>query len=298
MITYTSKEFMKEKFPFYINRWVHDNENSPPVHKHDFVELVYVVNGESEHFFKGERYRLKQSDVFMINPGEEHTFYIPPETNLEIINCLFLPNLIDNALLKGLGISDSMDFFYIHPFLDHNERFHNHLNLTVQDSYAVQSLLEGMIVECNSFRPDSQTLIRLKMIELLILLSRIFKETLSNRNLKSYQCNEQKVLIKRICGYLERHYDTKISASELCDSFAISTRHLNRLFKQETGLTVLEMVHKIRIERAKYLLENTDEKIINIAFKVGYDDPAFFSRLFSRNIGCSPGKYRQKMMSY
>lgn len=288
---------MKEKFPFYINRWVHDYDNSPPVHTHDFVELCYILNGEAEHIFKGERYKLKQSDVFIINPGEAHTFYIDPGTKLEIINCLFLPNLIDHSLLKGLGISDSMDFFYIHPFLDQNERFHNHLNLTVQDAYSVQSLLEGMIIECDSFRPESQILIRLKMIELLILLSRIFKESRFNRDLKHCQCNEQKILIKRISGYLERHYDTKISASEICDAFAISTRHLNRLFKQETGLTVLEMVHKIRMERAKYLLENTDEKIINIATKVGYDDPAFFSRLFQRNIGCSPGKYRQRQLN-
>jgi AraC family L-rhamnose operon regulatory protein RhaS len=68
------------------------------------------------------------------------------------------------------------------------------------------------------------------------------------------------------------------------------------LFKKETGQTVVEMVHNIRIEKAKQFLIESDEKVINVAMKVGYDDPAFFSRLFRRVVGCSPGKY--KAMGY
>ncbi|WP_354005861.1 AraC family transcriptional regulator [Fictibacillus terranigra] len=111
--------------------------------------------------------------------------------------------------------------------------------------------------------------------------------------------NEKNVLVHRIQGYLERHYDQKISIPELCNLFGISSRHLNRLFKQATGQTVVEVVHKIRIgiERAKYLLCDPSEKVTNVAMKVGYDDSAFFSRLFRRFVGCSPGKYKSEILT-
>ncbi|MBM7680284.1 AraC family L-rhamnose operon regulatory protein RhaS [Pullulanibacillus pueri] len=296
MIVYSRDQFMKEEtFPFCINRFIHDSKNSPPVHAHDFVELIYIVDGEANHVFRGKHYKLNAKDVFIINPGEDHTFSIPPGKQIEIINCLFLPGLIEPSLLKELGISQSIDFFYIQPFLDSNDRFHHHLNLSNHDSLQVQSILEGMLSEFESLKLGSPTLIRLKMVELLILLSRIYNEVHCLTDGTNPFCNEKKLLILRICGYLERHYDDKITIPLLSELFNISQRHLNRLFKQETGLTVIEMVHKIRVERAKYFLENTDEKVITIAFKVGYEDPAFFSRLFRRYVGISPGQYRGQL---
>jgi len=60
----------------------------------------------------------------------------------------------------------------------------------------------------------------------------------------------------------------------------------------EYGKSVIDVLHDIRISRAKHLLTETDEKVIAIATMVGYDDPSFFSRLFHRHVGCSPSQYR------
>jgi AraC family L-rhamnose operon regulatory protein RhaS len=63
--------------------------------------------------------------------------------------------------------------------------------------------------------------------------------------------------------------------------------------KEQMGMSVIELLHQIRIEKAKYLLEDQAEKVINVASMVGYEDPAFFSRLFHRIVGCPPGAYRK-----
>jgi AraC-like DNA-binding protein/quercetin dioxygenase-like cupin family protein len=288
-----SSEFIKEEtFPFWIHRYTHDQYNIPPVHCHDFIELIYVVDGNAQHVFEGQSYNINTNNVFIINPGEYHTFHIEPGKKIEIINCLFLPSIIQDSWLKELGVSQSMDYFYIHPFLDKSDRFHHSLNLQGDHSIRVLSLISSMIKEFESGRSGFPTLIRLQLVELLILLSRIYNETRAITGDSTIGNNERNMFVRRICGYLERHYDQKISTPLLCELFNISSRHLNRLFKQETGLTVIEMIHKIRIERAKHLLTNSDEKVINVANKVGYDDPAFFSRLFRRTVGCSPGKYK------
>ncbi len=129
--------------------------NIPPAHSHEFIELVFVVKGNARHVFEGESYDIKTNDVFIINPGEVHTFKIDPGETLEIINCLFISTLISDSLLKELGVSQSMDFFYIHPFLNKNERFHHLLNLDGNYSSRFLSLLEGMMYEYDNEKPCS-----------------------------------------------------------------------------------------------------------------------------------------------
>jgi len=290
---YQSSEYMKTKdFPFWIQRFRHDSNNVPPAHSHEFIELVYVIQGNAKHVFEGQSYTIKTNDVFIINPGEVHTFEVEKNKSLEIINCLFLPSLIKDSWLKELGVSQSMDYFYIHPFLDRNERFHHLLNLDVNYSTRFLTLLEGMMHEYNRENSCYSTLIRLQMVELLILLSRIYNERNSVSEKPFTTESSNNILVQRICGYLSRNYDQKVSIQDLCHIFNISPRHLNRLFKQETKKTVIEMLHSIRIEKAKQFLLETDDKVIDVAIRVGYDDSAFFSKLFRKMVGCSPGKYK------
>ncbi|MEK3890537.1 AraC family transcriptional regulator [Bacillus sp. FSL K6-3431] len=299
MITteYQSSEYMDtDEFPFWIQRCYHDASNVPPAHSHEFIELVFVVQGHAKHIFEGQSYQIKTNDVFIINPGEIHTFQIEQGVKFEIINCLFLPSLIHDSLLKELGVSQSMDYFYIHPFLDKSERFYHLINLGENNSSRFHSLLEGMMYEYNKESACYSTLIRLQLVELLIILSRIYNEKKMNINHAGKE-NESQILVQRIYGYLTRNFDQKISIPTLCHLFNISARHLNRLFKQETGRTVVEVLHSIRIGKAKQYLLESDDKVINVAIKVGYDDPAFFSRLFRRMVGCSPGKYKESAYS-
>lgn len=282
---------LTEDFPFWIQRFYHDSSNVPAAHSHEFIELVYVIEGHAEHIFEGKSYSIKTNDVFIINPGEVHTFKINPGESLEIINCLFLSSLISDSLLKELGISQSMDFFYIHPFLDNDERFHHFVNLDGKYSSQCLSILKEMINEFEGKQSSYSTLIRMQIIELLIILSRIYNEL--KLNIENPRTSENEVLVQRICGYLARNYNQKVSIPTICKLFNISSRHLSRIFKQETGQTIVEMVHHLRIEKSKALLLKSDDQIIEVALKVGYDDQAFFSRLFRRIVGCSPGKYKE-----
>jgi AraC family L-rhamnose operon regulatory protein RhaS len=97
-----------------------------------------------------------------------------------------------------------------------------------------------------------------------------------------------------VCGYVERHYDQKITLPLLSELFYIGVRQLNRQFNRHLGTSVIGYVQRIRMERAKRLLVETDEKIIQIAELVGYEDAASFSRTFTREVGCPPGKYREQ----
>ncbi|GAA3326155.1 hypothetical protein GCM10020331_060900 [Ectobacillus funiculus] len=123
----------------------------PPIHGHDFVELVYVVDGEATHVFLKENitmFFLPEMFFLLLILERYIPIILSQEKRLEIINCLFMPSLIDKIWLNYLGISESMDYYYIHPFfLDKHERFHHCLHLKGTDAGHVLSLVDGIAAE-------------------------------------------------------------------------------------------------------------------------------------------------------
>ena len=129
------------------------------------------------------------------------------------------------------------------------------------------------------------------MIDLMILLSRNLDDYKSGMTAHS---NKNELLVRRIAGYVERYYNQKISIAMLCKLFHLSERQLYRQFNRYMSCSVIDYVQQIRMEKAKQLLAETDEIIPSVAIAVGYEDASFFSSLFMRKIGCSPGKYRER----
>lgn len=84
-----------------------------------------------------------------------------------------------------------------------------------------------------------------------------------------------------------------IAIRPLLSSMGHSYEHLARIFRQQYGLTPLDYVQSIRIERARHLLRHTDDKLHTVAHAVGYRDAIYFSRLFKQHTGMTPGAYRK-----
>ncbi|WP_409344668.1 helix-turn-helix domain-containing protein [Paenibacillus sp. MBLB4367] len=276
-------------FPFWIQRNRHDIRDMPGMHTHEFVELIYVTEGRATHLFQDISYEIRAGDVFVINPGEMHGYAGEPDQHIEIVNCLFEPGFIQTSLLRELNISDSLDFFYVQPFFQKETRFHHKLNLRGTEAADIMDILEHIHAEMGRRRPGFRPLIQLKMIELFILLSRYYNERKTNAG----SVPPGELLVLRVCGYVDRHYNEKLTLPLFSELFHIGVRQLNRYFNRYVGCSVIEYVHRIRMEKAKRLLAETGEKIVVVAEMVGYEDPAFFSKLFTRTVGFSPGKYRE-----
>lgn len=103
--------------------------------------------------------------------------------------------------------------------------------------------------------------------------------------------DERVMLLKR---YIERHYGEKITKEELAGVAFCSLANLYRVFDQHFGLSPHNYINKIRLERGALLLESDRLSITEIAREVGFEDPAYFSRLFSRRYLCSPSDYRAR----
>ncbi len=97
-----------------------------------------------------------------------------------------------------------------------------------------------------------------------------------------------------IQSWLEEHYSESINLENLAEKFNMSTRTFKRRFKAATGETPLNYLQGLRIEGAKKKLEQGTDSVEHISEEVGYEDMAFFSKLFKRLTGLSPTGYRKK----
>lgn len=111
---------------------------------------------------------------------------------------------------------------------------------------------------------------------------------------KQIQINSQQHIQKAIY-YIEQHYaEAHLSLQDICSHVLMSTSSFSQAFKQYTEVTYVEYLTRIRIDKAKQLLRLTEYKFYQIAEKVGYTDPNYFSSSFKKHTGITPKQYREQ----
>jgi len=100
-------------------------------------------------------------------------------------------------------------------------------------------------------------------------------------------------VVKYTLAYLHQNYAQDLTRNELADAVGVSESYLSQIFHQEMGISLWEFLNRLRIQHAQALLRASDETITAIARQVGFNDSAYFSRVFRKLAGCSPSAYRQ-----
>ncbi len=100
------------------------------------------------------------------------------------------------------------------------------------------------------------------------------------------------LLVKQSLAYLQQNYHKDLSRRELAQAVGVTENYLSQIFHQELGITPWECLNRLRIMKAKELLLNSEQTVTEIACQVGFNDPAYFSRVFKKANGVSPQAYR------
>ena len=93
-------------------------------------------------------------------------------------------------------------------------------------------------------------------------------------------------------AYIRKHYAENLTLEQVAQSAFVSPYYLSHLFRAELDLTFSEYVLRFRINMAKKMMKEGNEKVQTIAEKVGFLDPNYFSKQFKRLVGVSPKKFR------
>jgi two-component system, response regulator YesN len=101
-------------------------------------------------------------------------------------------------------------------------------------------------------------------------------------------------IVKKVCFYIIKNINVKLSVGKICDVFYISKSYLCDIFKQKLGITIIEYITMLKMERAKILLRHENMKYYEIAYNLGFQDEEYFSKVFKKYVGMSLAEYRNK----
>lgn len=96
--------------------------------------------------------------------------------------------------------------------------------------------------------------------------------------------------------YIDKNYmNVNMSLNMVCAHLCVSTSYFSTIFKNATGETFVEALTRVRMEKAKMLLETSNMKSYEVAFNVGYNDPHYFSSIFKKHMGITPTEYAKRL---
>jgi len=202
------------------------------------------------------------------------------------------------------GVKDDFDRFFeafvgpvgeraLRSYLLKNYLLVDVIVATAQFVHSLGGVVDEVIPELAAIQTllaSTQTVEQLRTQTRTILLSALaFRDRMS----RPYAS-----LIRRAKNYIDSHYaDPELSLNEVADHVSHSPSHFSALFSQETCQTFKDYVTEVRIKRAKELLRTSTLRAAEIAARVGYSDPHYFSAAFKKNTGISPTEFRQQAKS-
>lgn len=122
------------------------------------------------------------------------------------------------------------------------------------------------------------------------LATSIFEHIFENYMIKDIKNNQ--VLMDEVVSYIHSHYSDHLTLAQLAAYAGKTPNQFSYLFHLHTGLRPIDYVITFRLKAAMKMLKYDDASINEIASKVGYDDPLYFSRLFKKHLGTAPSQFR------
>ena len=98
---------------------------------------------------------------------------------------------------------------------------------------------------------------------------------------------------QNVCLYVQEHIQEPLTRESVADEFRLNPSHLSRLFRQEGAMKFTDYLSWVRVDRAKFLLRRHDLTVDEVAADCGFNDTAYFCRVFKRRTKFTPSEYRR-----
>ncbi len=253
-----------------------------PIHFHDDMEVVYVLEGSIVLRNGYYTYTLKQGDIFILNDREMHSFESTGEENMVMMlqmDLTYFSRYYDN-LRNNFFVTDMED--------DSDESLE--VLRTILARIMMEVLQKGYGYE-HKVIESTHNLIACLMsdFQYFVMEDGKFKNESKNKGNKILAGR-----LNRITDYMYENYSRKLTLSEIADKEHLSIYYLSHIIKEATGLSFQDLLSYIRVEESEKLLLGTNKKIGAIAEETGFSAVRYYIKHFEQWFGMHPLEYRKK----
>ena len=270
---------------------VHRLVNQPTIgpHDHVFHEIVCVESGTAVHKTAEGEQHLRPGDIIVMRPQVWHGYHSP--RRLTIINCLIGGKLIHRHGTLLAQVDGAFELFRrrpSRPWLETPVMLH----ARPAERQVMVDRLEAIMSELEK-KPDGwQAAATVGVLDVLIMTARLSQAAPTAGDVSNSSGRVERAVLDAV-GSIEANYTRQIRMADLAKHVHLSEGHLSRHFTRRMGMSPIEFMHRLRAEHACRLLQSTSLPVADIAASVGYDEVAYFSRCFRKQVGRSPRQYRQ-----
>lgn len=259
----------------YITRNFHQN-HAQMLHKHEReLELFYIVRGAGQYMVGGRRLIVQEGNLVVCRPGVLHG-EIPEFHNVMESSCM---------AVKDVSLGEEGDASALLGELAQNPV----LNLTGE----ARSIYAGMLEALTEMFRTSAEITAAENLLTRALLAYVLEKLLERQEKDKGENGGADCLVYEVVRYLEDHFRENLSLPELGKQFHISPSRLSHVFKEQTGMSVLNYVLQLKLGEAQHLLMNTSRPVGEIGEELGFYETSHFNLMFKKYTGMAPLAYRQ-----
>ena len=233
-------------------------------------QLLYIVKGRGELVLEGSgRYNISAGDMFMLFPGQWHTYKPADDSGWSEYWIGFRGENIDNRVERGFFSAHS-PIYQIGYNQQMEQLYREAIDIADSQPPFFQQLLAGVVNH---------------------ILGLMFMTMHSNRLTGSQGSAPE--LMTRAKHYIEQAVESDVKMPQIAKRLNISYSAFRHLFKLYTGISPARYLTDLRLYRAKELLRRSDISVKEISYILRFGSPEYFTTMFKRNTGLTPSQYRK-----
>ncbi|HSJ02579.1 MAG: helix-turn-helix domain-containing protein [Verrucomicrobium sp.] len=253
--------------------------NRLKMHRHEYFE-VFWLEGGAEHFNDFQTFTIDEPTLIMVSPGQVHNWYRAER-------------------LRGPMVCFTQEFFDggappPSPLLKHSFWFPNGqppvLRVPEADRAGITGLFEYLEKEFQGKATRHEDLLAAVLRVLFIKIDRAYEQVAP----AEIPCRASS-LVREFRLSLEKNFSELTTVAAYAKQLKVTADHLSEAVKDKTGLAAGDLIRQRMLLEAQRLLAHTELAVAEIAYRLSFQDPAYFSRFFRRLTGASPGEFRERV---
>ena len=240
---------------------------------------MLFTKGKGSHSIDFETFQVRPFQLYFMIPGQVHSWHFKGEVDGYIVH--FNESLLTSFLLNS---------HYLERFHFFNGNIKDCVCQLAADAQPqATNLFEAMLVESENKISGYLDMIRLKLLELFLVVKRNCNADATKR--KPVQ---KLTMIRSFQQLIEKHYRSNRLPKQYADLLYITPNHLNALCNDMLGKSAGDVIRDRVLLEAKRLLTNADLSITQIAYELDFADNSYFNRFFKKYVGITPEDFRKE----
>jgi AraC-like DNA-binding protein len=235
-------------------------------------EYQLLYNPEGEGIFRTAHcpeIRLKPGDMFLLFPGEWHTYHPLPHTGWKSHWIGFKGRNMDDRVRAGF-LSPEKPVYHVGYSSVIEELYRSAYEQAVEEAAYSQQVMAGLVNH---------------------LIGKMYS---LERNIELGKNQQQVDMINRARLRIRQALESDLTIQRVAEEMGVSYSNFRKLFKEFTGLSPATYQQELRLLRAKELLSTTDLTVKEIAYRLNFESPDYFSAKFKAKMGCKPSEIKSR----